>query len=221
MRKLLLLASLLFLLGSKSLAQARWTFSLLGGEVINVPVPLNIRQQGYPDIRLTADYRTEAFTLPVYWDWRLSRWQDARSWELEVIHHKLYLNNTTADVQKFNISHGFNLITFNRGFELKKFQYRIGAGFVLSHPESNIRGKEFGNSTNDWDMGYFVTGPVMSMAIGKPYRLSNRFFVAVEAKTTMAYSSVKVAQGTADVYNLAFHLNIGLGVNLTKPDMIK
>lgn len=198
-------------------AQTRWTFELHGGDVYNLPMPLIIRQSGYPDIKLMARYHTDAFAPPVYWDWRFSRWENAKSWEFEVIHHKLYLNNTTLEVQKFNISHGFNIITVNRGFDKRTFQYRIGGGIVLTHPESKIRGKEFGNTGDDYDLGYYISGPILNLAIGKSYRLGSRFYANAEAKTTFAYTYIQVAQGHADVYNLAFHIILGFGVDLIKP----
>jgi hypothetical protein len=147
---------------------------------------------------------------------RLGRWKNNKSWEFEVIHHKLYLENTTPEVQKFNISHGFNMLMVNRGFDQKNFRYRAGAGIVLTHPESKIRDKEFGNTTDDWDMGYYISGPVVNLSISKPIRLSDRLFVNAEAKTTFAYGSVQVAEGHADVFNLAFHLLLGIGYDLIK-----
>ena len=106
-------------------AQSRWSLELHGGEVYNVPMPLSIFQDGYPELKLTARYNTEPFTLPVYWNIRLGRWQNGKLWEVEIIHHKLYLDNTTSEIRKFNISHGFNLIMLNRGFDKKLFRYRI------------------------------------------------------------------------------------------------
>jgi hypothetical protein len=198
-------------------SQSQWTFEFQSGGAFNAPMPLIISQQGYPDIKFTANYHTEALTLPVYMDVRLGRWQNGRSLEIEFIHHKLYLDNTTDEVQKFNISHGFNMIFLNRGFNQKTFSYHAGAGIVIIHPESIVRGKEFGDSENTWDLGYYLSGPVINLAISKPFWLGNRFFINAEAKSTIAYASVKVAQGHADVFNLAFHLILGLGVNLNKP----
>jgi hypothetical protein len=192
-------------------AQSHFSFELHSGGAYSVPLPLKIKQQGYPDLKLTAHFRTEAFTLPVYWDMRFSRWKDEKSWELELIHHKLYLDNTSEEVQKFNISHGFNMILLNRGFNRKIFRYRAGAGIVLAHPESNIRGKEFGSSTDDYDLGYYLSGPVMNLAFSKPIRFWGRFYINAEAKTTFAYSRIKIAEGNSDVYNLAFHLILGIG----------
>ena len=192
-------------------AQTKWTFEILGGEVYNLPMPLTIRQKGFSDLKLTARYRTDALTLPVYWDMRFSRWLNNKSWEFELIHHKLYLDNATPEVQKFNISHGFNMIMVNRGFDKKKFRYRAGAGIVLAHPESKIRGQEFGETTDDFDLAYFISGPVFNLAISKPFRMADRFYINAEVKTTLAYGSIKIAQGHANVYNFAFHIILGIG----------
>lgn len=197
-------------------AQSNWTFELQGGGVYNVRMPLTINQQGYPPIKLSAKYNTEPFTLPVYWDIRLSKWKNGKSWEVETIHHKLYLDNTTSEVQKFNISHGFNLLIVNRGFDKKTFRYRAGAGIVLAHPESKIRGQEFGSTGEDLDMGYFVSGPVLNFAVNKPFYIGNRFYINAETKTTFAYSTIKIALGNADVYSLTFHLLLGFGFDFIK-----
>lgn len=197
-------------------AQVRWAFELHSGEVYNAPMPLVIMQNGYPEIRMTARYSTEALTLPVYWDIRLSRWREGKSIEAELIHHKLYLDNTTSEIEKFNISHGFNMLFVNRGFEKKAFRYRSGIGLVIIHPESRIRGREFGDSTDDWDMGYYLTGPALNLSAGKAIAISKRFYLNVEGKTTFAYSKTKIAEGKADVYNLAFHLIIGFGTNFVR-----
>lgn len=218
MRKMIFIVPFFVLSQTVAFTQSRWSFELHGGEVYNVPMPLQIKQQGYPDINLTARYHTEALTLPAYWDWRFSRWQNDKSWEFEAIHHKLYLENTTPEVLKFNISHGFNMIMVNRGFDKKTFRYRVGAGVVLVHPESNVRGKGFGNTGDDWDMGYYLSGPVLNLAISKPIRLGGRFYLNAEAKTTLAYAHIKVAEGHADVYNLAFHLILGIGVDLVNTE---
>ncbi len=218
MGKSIFIVFILSILFSAGRAQSLWTFEIHGGQVYNLPMSLSIKQQDYPDIKLTARYHTEGLTLPVYWDLRFGRWQNGRLWEMELIHHKLYLDNTTPEVQKFNISHGFNMLMMNRGFEKNSFRYRAGAGIVLAHPESNIRGKEFGNTTDDWDMGYYLSGPVFNLAISKPIRLGSRFYINPETKTTFAYSYIKVSQGHANVYNLAFHLILGFGTDLFKSE---
>ena len=201
----------LVLLATSLHAQSYWSFEAHGGEVLNLPLPLTIRQDGFKEIQLRARFRSESFILPVYWDLRLSRWKNNKAFELEVIHHKLYLDNTTSEVQKFNISHGFNMIMVNRGIQKNKFRYRLGGGFVLAHPESMIRGKSFGDSTDDFDPGYYISGPVFNLAIGRPVDLTQHFYLDVEAKITAAYSRIRIAEGNSDMYNIAFHLVLGPG----------
>jgi hypothetical protein len=191
-------------------AQSYWSFEINSGMVYNVPMPLTISQEGYPDIKLTARYYTEPLTLPIYYDLRLGRWKNSKLWEFELIHHKLYLENTTPEVTKFNISHGFNMLMVNHGIDKKSVRYRAGAGIVIAHPESNIRGKEFEDSGSDSNWGYYLSGPVINLAISKPIRLGSRLSINAEAKTTLAYSYIKVAEGYADVYNIAFHLILGI-----------
>ena len=194
-------------------AQSSWSVELQGATVYNLPVPLHLSQQGYADIGLTARYSTEPFVMPIYYNYRVSRWNNNRSWEAEFIHHKLYLDNTTEDVQKFNISHGFNMLFINRGFKRPTFRYRAGAGMVIAHPESQIRGQEFGSSTKDNDWGYYLSGPALQVSLNKPLYISNRFYFNAEAKTTFAYSRIKIARGHADVYSIAFHLQLGIGID--------
>ncbi|HON71632.1 MAG TPA: hypothetical protein PL153_11265, partial [Tenuifilum sp.] len=82
---------------------AQWYAEASGGGVYNLPMPLTIYQDGTPAIRMTARFKTEPFTLPVYWDVRLGKIVGKRIFETEVIHHKLYLKNTTAETIYFVI----------------------------------------------------------------------------------------------------------------------
>jgi len=66
MRKAFFIVPFLVFLLPDSQAQSGWSFELHGGEVFNVPMPLTINQHGYPDLKLTARYQTDALTLPVY-----------------------------------------------------------------------------------------------------------------------------------------------------------
>lgn len=214
MKKPLLLILFIFLSQGFLPAQERWSLELMGAGVYNVPLPLRIRQQGQPELRLTGRYRSEPFVLPVYYDWRLSRWKEDRSWELEFIHHKLYLDNTTTEIQKFNISHGFNLLLINRGYDHQGFRYRMGAGVVIAHPESQVRGLTFGSSSDDNDWGYYLSGPALQGAVSRRFYIGEHFFMTAETKTTLAYARVPVAQGKADVYSWVFHLLVGIGVDV-------
>lgn len=210
-----LMVFMLFRLGA--VAQSRWLFELHGAVAANVPLPLTIHQDGYADIKVSGSrYHSEPFVKPVYYDGRISRWHDNKSWEIEFTHHKIFLQNAPAEVQKFNVSHGFNLLMVNRGFDRQIFRYRVGGGVVIAHAESEIRNLEFESKRKDNDRGYYLAGPGLQASINKPFYLGNRFFINAEARTTLAYASVKIAQGHADVWNMAFHLMLGMGVEVKK-----
>jgi hypothetical protein len=197
-------------------SEADWSFELHLGTAYNVPLPLIISQQGQPNINITAKYRTEAFTPPVYWDWRFSHWKDGKSWEFEAIHHKLYLDNTTTEVSRFGISHGFNFLIVNRGYNFNNYRLHVGGGFVLSHPESVVRGLKWGESGDPLDMGYRLSGPLINFAVAKPMNITQRLFLNIEGRTTMAYSRVPVVNGHADVFNIALQIVAGIGTYFIK-----
>lgn len=191
---------------------AQWYVDACGGAVYNIPTSLSIYQDGEPTIKMLARFRTEPFTLPVYWDIRLGKASGCRLLEAELIHHKLYLDNPNAQVQKFNVSHGFNILLVNYGYIYNRYRFRVGLGVVIAHPESKIRDLEFGSSTDDWDMGYYLTGPAFSVSADRFFTLTKAIFFAVGTKTTVSVAKVPVSSGYARFTNIAAHLNFGLGV---------
>ena len=194
-----------------SQAQSTWSFNLSFGAAANVPLPLKIKQQGYLDIKLNAKYFSEPFYSPVYWDWRFSKSKNERSWEFEAIHHKLYLRNKPEEVQRFSISHGFNLLFLNRGIKYKGLNLKAGVGAVLAHPENCVRQQTFNEENGLFKMGYIFCGSALNFAVGKHYKIFKRFYLNTEAKTTYAFAKVPISNGHANVNNWAFHFCAGLG----------
>lgn len=195
-------------------AQKRWSFELHGGIVDNLKLPLIIRQNGYPEIRISkADFYSEPLNDPFYWDLRFARWVNKKSMELEVIHHKLYLKNNPPEVERFGISHGFNMLMFNRGREIKKFIFRAGLGSVLMHPESTIRGMEYGKRSGFDLPGYYLSGAVLNFAAAKQIKFGKYFFINTEGKITSSVTNARIANGSARVHVVSFQLILGPGVN--------
>jgi hypothetical protein len=183
---------------------------LFGGAAYNFRLPLVIRQDGADNIRLNAEYDTKAFETPMYYSARLGWWQDNRSWELELIHHKLTLENKPPEVEHFSITHGFNLLTVNRAWKTPRFIWRLGVGVVITHPESTIRGKTFEQNGGIAD-GYYLSGPTTQIAVEKRFYLYKNLFVSIEAKYTLSWVHVPIKDGSADVWNSAVHGLFGLG----------
>jgi hypothetical protein len=195
-------------------AQQKWMFELGGGVPFNIPLPLVIRQTGEPDIRLTAQYSSEPFTVPIYWVWRLGYWSNDRCWELQAIHHKIFLRNKPPEVETFGISHGLNLITISRGWELNGYVLKAGAGIVLAHPENTIREKTLSEDAGILHWGYYVSGPTVNLAAGKYINMTKNLFADCEAIVSASYALVPIADGTAEVYNIAFQITVALGFRI-------
>ncbi len=205
---------MLFCISIESKSQRYWTFELHGGWAGNLPLPLRIKQQGHPDIYIKkAKFYSEPFISPYYWDWRFCKHIDKHSFEFEAIHHKLYLENKPPEVQRFGISHGFNILTLNYGYKFKHFIFRNGIGSVLMHPESTIRNKVYPEGPGFDIKGYVLRGFVYNTAIAKQFNFwKNRMYLNTELKTTIARANAPIVDGSAIVNNIALQAIAGLGV---------
>lgn len=204
---------LLILLLNVTCVYSQYAFKveLHGGFPVNLPSPVHIMQKGQDAIRFNANFYSEPFYSPQYWMWRLGIENEKGSYELEAIHHKLYLSNKTDLVKQFSISHGLNIITINKGIKYKNYLIHLGIGPIYAHPENNVRDKTLDQTKGLFGMGYYITGPCTNIAISRKLFISKKFYSNFELKHTFAYANVPVADGYAEVYNNAFHLIFGLG----------
>lgn len=186
------------------------------GTALSVPLSLTFEQDGFAPLRASAQYTTRSFDGAPYYAWRVGLWRRGRAWELQLVHHKLYLENPPADVQRFQVTHGYDLITVGKGWHRGSVFVRAGAGIVLAHPESTVRGRTWpetgGVSLGFIGLlggGYFLTGPAARASISRHF--GHRVFVAPEVELTVARARVPIADGDASVPNLAFHPRLALG----------
>lgn len=213
-----LVAMLNSLTSTNLFSQKYWTFELHGGWANNISLPLRIKQSGHPDIYIKrAVYTSEPFTSPYYWDWRFCKHINKHSIEFEAIHHKLYLQNKPHEVQRFGISHGFNMLTLNYGYKFKYFLLRNGIGSVLMHPESTIRNRVYKEGPGFDIQGYVLRGLVYNVAIAKQFHFfRNRCFLNTELKTTFARANAPIVDGYATVNNISLQAIAGLGINFAR-----
>ena len=215
MKVFMLMAIPILVLGMPVYAYAEesvWAFELYTGGTYNFESPLEISQDGEEEIEIdSAEFETRPFEHPLYYAWRVSRWLDTRGWELELVHDKLHLKNKPAEVQGFSISHGFNLLTLNRAWNINKLIYRVGLGVVIAHPEFKIRGENFSDDEGIFDSGYHLAGPTAQVAVGKRFYVSDNLFVGIEGKLTASYACISVRDIDAEVTNVAIHGLLGLG----------
>ena len=191
------------------------SFEFMLGDAWNLDTTLSVEQRGYPSIDLAANYETRPFEKPLYWAFRFGfNRRERGAWELQFVHHKIHLTNTTEEIQHFEITHGLNVVTVNRTFETLPVAMRVGGGFIIAHPESVVRGLSWYDEGGIFDSGYHLTGPAILGGVGKHFRVSSRLSVGLEVQLIAAWAKVPVAEGSATAPNVALHGMVGVGYRL-------
>lgn len=192
----------------------RWSVEVFAGTAWSVPTPLVVRQQGEPDLRLRARWETRPWRDAPYYAYRVGRRDRRGAWEAELLHHKLYLANPPAEVQRLEVTHGYNLVTANRvvrPVREDRFLYRLGVGLVVAHPEGRVRGRELRPVRSLLGGGYHVAGGTLHLSAGRRLPLGGGAFVAPEAKLTASWARAPAGDAWLTVPNVAVHALAGLG----------
>ena len=183
--------------------------SVATGLQCNVPLPLVVRQSGQRDITLTAHFDTRPFSEVPYYDVKVGMNRDPWAFELELVHHKLYLANRPPRIDTFEMTHGYNPILLNAVRERWRVAFRAGVGIVLTHPETTVRGQRFPETGGV--LGWYVSGPAAQVGVSKWLDFGHHFFAGVEGKAVGAWARVPIASGSADVPNLSLHGLVSAG----------
>ncbi len=183
--------------------------SVATGLQYNVPLRLVIRQSGQPDIKLTAHFDTRPFSEVPYYDVKVGMARRPWAFELELVHHKLYLVNRPPEVDTFEITHGYNLLLANCVRDWAGCKLRAGAGVVITHPQTMVRGQRFPETGGV--LGWYVSGPAAQVSVGREFRFGPRFLAGLEGKTTAAYAHIPIQNGSAEVPNVALHGLLSVG----------
>jgi len=195
-------------------SQTRWSFELQFGVVHSLKLPLTFYQKNYPDIRVSkADFYSEPLNDPPYWDWRFTKWFKNRSIQFEAIHHKFYLKNLPAEVDRFGISHGYNMVMFNYGTLFRKYIFSAGAGSAFVHGESTVRGKVYPEGPGFDIYGYRLRGLSINLAAARQVKINKTFFVNAELKVNAAVANIPIVDGHARVNIVVFQFIMGPGFN--------
>ena len=193
---------------------SRWSFEYHFGGVLNAELPLTIVQQGYPNLHIKrAVFYSDPFTGPHYWDWRFVKWFKKDALSFEAIHHKIFLTNKPPEIQRFGISHGYNMLVFCYTRNFKHFNAAIGSGSVLMHPESKIRDMQWPEGPGFDLYGYRLRGYVINLALSRQFRIYKRFYINTEAKVTFSQANAPIVNGYAKVNSLAYQFIFGPGID--------
>lgn len=207
------LAALLLLATTARGEEPRWRLEGALGAARSFSSDLRIEQAGLPVLDLAAEWESRSLESPLYYGLRLALTDGRGAWALRFVHLKAYLANPTAEVERFSVSHGYNLLTLERAFRARDFDLWAGLGIVIAHPESTVRGQTRPeNEGGPFGGGYFLTGPTGAVAASRRVALGRRFGLVPEVRLTLSRALVPVSGGEASVPNAAVHLLVGLDV---------
>jgi hypothetical protein len=206
-----LAASLALLLAARP-ARAQLAFTVMGGTSFNLPTPLSISQQGYPDLHFTAHYETRPLETTYYYAGRLALWGKGRkAWIFDYTHQKLYLSHPPPEVQVFKITFGYNEFSLGRAWYKRGLIYSLTGGIVVGNPYSEIRGQVRLRGGGLWNSGYVLGGATIQGGLSKQFRVVDRLFLVADSRVSFSYAQMPVANGHAHVPNVALHLHFGVG----------
>jgi len=197
------------LAGMQALAseQTTWSLEILIGDAYNLASRTQIEQVQVGEASFSGDYDTHGFEGPLHYACRIARWRRDRAWELQLLHHKLYLRNRPQAVEALSVSHGFNIVTLNRAYEFSGWRVRVGAGPVVAHPEARIGDASYNGP-------YELAGAAALAGIGRSFALTPRLFLHAELEMTFGYIDVH-PDGSPDlefsIRNPAAHAQVGVG----------
>jgi len=207
MRKTLMTLVLILASGGAQAEADRtgFAFQAFGGTAWNASTTLKIDQAGQPPLEFDAEWDTKPFKQPLYWALR-ARWRRPDDgFELQLLHHKVILANPQQGVEHFEVTHGFNTLTVHYVKTVGWLDGRVGAGAVIPHSDSTIRGLHHDPA------GYTIAGPAVIAGVGTEHVFDSRILLAAEVQFMAGWANVGVAGGTADVTSVGLHLLVGVG----------
>jgi hypothetical protein len=189
-------------------AAQTFQLDLMGGTAYNVPTPLTIRQTGFPDIHFTAHYDTKPLgPFAPYYSWRISVWNHGHTsgWEVQQVHHRIFLSNTNDVVQFFAIHFGYNYLLVGHAWAWRGFEVHADGGVIVPNPQNTIRNQQLPNS------GYRISGVGGAFSVGKHVAVTDHFYLLAEGAFLAGHTTVPVVGGSASVPNAGLHGHLGLG----------
>lgn len=192
-------------------AQDRFRAEIFGGTAWSAPTTLTIDQSGEQRLSFRAHWETRPLDESPYYAARIGLWSGRRGWELQLLHHKIYLTNGPPEVERFEVSHGWNLVTIQRASRGRALDWRLGAGAVIGYPEGRIRGVPANSEDGIFGSGYHLSGAGALAGAGKTFTVTRRFFASTEGQLTYSWARVPIARGHARTANVAVHVLLGLG----------
>jgi hypothetical protein len=190
------------------------SLDLMTGNGYNVPTPLTIDQTGFPEIRFTAHWDTKPLgPYAPYYTYRFTFWNTKQTgaWELQHVHDRIFLKNTTAEVPFFAIHFGYNYLLGGRAWTMHGFVLHTDGGLVVTSPQNTVRGLSVNLGLGSEHHGYNLAGIGGQVALSRQIDLLPHVHAIAEGALMMGHANVPVVNGTGHVPNVSAHARIGFG----------
>lgn len=186
------------------------------GTALNAPTTLVVNQQGFDQISLTADYSTRPFRESPYYQVQVGIWyrKNAKAFVFGFLHHKLYLDNPPPEIQRFEITFGYNTLYGGHAWRKSNWIISTGAGVLIANPYTEVRGRSQDRRRGFLSLGWYFAGGTVYGAVQRRFPLAGKVFFGMEAKVTGSMAWITVADGNAKVPNIALHFLASLGLGL-------
>jgi hypothetical protein len=185
------------------------------GSSWHLPIPLTVELSG-EQTQFRAHYSTRPFSGAPYYSYRLGHaWESGRALEVEMLHNKLYLENPQPPIERLEISHGYNQPMANVMWPDGRWQFRIGFGIVVAHPEGTIAGRSVNAGETLLGGGYHIAGLTVQAALGRRWGLwgrSVKMTAVPEVKITASWASIPLEHGRVMVPDISLNALGGVGV---------
>ena len=202
---------------SFSFSFASISFDLSLGDAYSFDQDISIKMDDGENINFRAQPKTNGFKNPLYYSLKIRNQFESFDIEIELVHHKIYVDKLPDNIQKFEVSDGYNLLLLNFRKKINNlFGYRVGAGTVVLHPDIKINGKTNfvrggGAIPKFWSDGYYWSGFTCQGSVFIERKVSNKLSCNVEIKAAYSRANVPVVGGGFDLPNTSLHLLFGLG----------
>lgn len=192
-------------------AEQRWAFEMHAGSPVIPDRKVTISQAGRPDLTFEGRFHSDAFEMPLYYDFRVLRWRGNAAWALDYHHAKLILANNPPEVQDLQFTHGYNMVSIQRLWDRRFVVLMAGAGVVITHAESTIRGQTFDQYQGLFDWGYYVSGPLAVVGAGRRVDIGGRFYLSGDFRVSLSTVDAPVVDGRVRLNDVCYHFLGGAG----------
>lgn len=177
-------------------------FDIFAGSALHTNLPITIGRHAIEN----PQWETRPLEDSPYYVVRFG-WGERH--EIELLHDKVYMGYDTADIQRFNMSDGFNMLLYNFVGINGPWETRYGLGAMIVHPEGTVDGVLI---ARHGDEKFRLGGIGVQAALGYRHQLGGGFSLMAEGKLTAGYVHIGLENiGSVKAFVVGQHAIAGVG----------